>query len=192
MKYILVFLTFGYLVIGLYACKKILPNKPIDADLKAAFSFKPGTYWIYKDSVSGRIDSFFVYSNNYTIGDPSSGYEKYDIEYDNINVCYTISSIGWELYGNNIKFTYYMSMNVIQYPFNVGQLNSNMDGTNNTISTISSFTIAGNIYNNVAEISNIHFGDLYYISADIGLIKIKFNHFPVNPVWELQRYHIVH
>jgi len=45
----------------MYSCKK--NNNPVinvNTALKAAFNYMPGTYWIYKDSISGRIDSFFV------------------------------------------------------------------------------------------------------------------------------------
>lgn len=36
---------------------------PVEAGLKSNFSYKTGSYWIYKDSVSGAIDSAFVTSN---------------------------------------------------------------------------------------------------------------------------------
>jgi hypothetical protein len=46
---------------SLLACRKNnVPHYPINAALKVAFSFKPGTYWIYQDSLSGEIDSFYV------------------------------------------------------------------------------------------------------------------------------------
>ena len=38
-------------------------NTPVNSDLIASFNYKPGTYWIYRDSISGEIDSFFVRSN---------------------------------------------------------------------------------------------------------------------------------
>ena len=43
----------------LAACHKT--NKiGIDGALYADFSFKPGSYWIYQDSVTGTIDSMYV------------------------------------------------------------------------------------------------------------------------------------
>jgi hypothetical protein len=48
----------------LLGCNKSkLEKVPVNEDLKAAFNYKPGTYWIYKDSISGQIDSFRVISN---------------------------------------------------------------------------------------------------------------------------------
>ena len=38
-------------------------STPVNSDLIAAFNYKPGTYWIYRDSISGEIDSFFVTDN---------------------------------------------------------------------------------------------------------------------------------
>jgi hypothetical protein len=60
---LIVFLTF---IIG--ACKKSSNNTgtppiPINASMEAGFNFKRGSYWIYKDSVSGIIDSAYVNSN---------------------------------------------------------------------------------------------------------------------------------
>ncbi len=48
----------------LCACNKPVKvvKVPLDPGLKAAFNFLPGTYWIYKDSATGIVDSFFVTS----------------------------------------------------------------------------------------------------------------------------------
>ena len=35
----------------------------VSNDIKNDFNFKPGTYWIMRDSISGRVDSFFVTNN---------------------------------------------------------------------------------------------------------------------------------
>jgi hypothetical protein len=59
-------------------CKKKQPepeegfNSPVNTDLYAYAYFKPGTYWVYEDSISGILDSVYVtYANNgtYTNGD---------------------------------------------------------------------------------------------------------------------------
>ncbi|PQJ11874.1 hypothetical protein CJD36_008755 [Flavipsychrobacter stenotrophus] len=36
---------------------------PIDPYLLAHYNFQPGTYWIYRDSVTGKEDSIIVYRN---------------------------------------------------------------------------------------------------------------------------------
>ncbi len=51
-------------VIALASCgKPKLETNPVNPALKADFNYKPGTYWIYRDSISGMIDSFYVTSN---------------------------------------------------------------------------------------------------------------------------------
>src|ERR1035437_368672 len=47
-------------MIFLATCTKKAQYIPIDAGMKAALGYKPGSYWVYKDSISGRIDSFIV------------------------------------------------------------------------------------------------------------------------------------
>ncbi len=59
-------------------CKKKQPepdkgfSSPVNTDLYAYAYFKPGTYWVYQDSISGILDSVYVtFANNgtYTNGD---------------------------------------------------------------------------------------------------------------------------
>jgi hypothetical protein len=65
------------------ACKKSSTTQiyTIDPGLKSGFAFKAGSYWIYKDSVSGEIDSVYVsgYSDNYAgmgcVPEPNVKYE---------------------------------------------------------------------------------------------------------------------
>ncbi len=51
----------------LSSCKKKVNYHYVNGQLLSAFNFKPGTYWIYIDSVTGREDSFVVtnYGDNY-------------------------------------------------------------------------------------------------------------------------------
>jgi hypothetical protein len=55
----IIIMTFAYLP----SCRKTtLDRHRVNDSLKAAFNYKPGTYWIYKDSLTGRLDSFAVTS----------------------------------------------------------------------------------------------------------------------------------
>jgi hypothetical protein len=61
MRLLWLFVLFG--VFYYAACKK--ETKPptirlIPEEMKAYWDFKPGTYWIYQDSVTGAIDSVYV------------------------------------------------------------------------------------------------------------------------------------
>ena len=70
--------VFIILVFLLSECKKTGKKEFVELDTDSAmavhFNFKPGTYWIYMDSLSGRIDSFYVRNNYYTAAEEA--YEK--------------------------------------------------------------------------------------------------------------------
>ncbi|MBC7861932.1 MAG: hypothetical protein IAF38_03100 [Bacteroidia bacterium] len=63
-----IFFSFSLLFLFFYSCKKDDPNSNVKnwgtvyapQDIKDLSYFKPGTYWIYKDSLSGQIDSVYV------------------------------------------------------------------------------------------------------------------------------------
>jgi hypothetical protein len=61
MKYLVAAVIF----LCIAACKKKDTSTPIDATLKKYFSYKKGTYWIYRDSLRGVIDCFAVLSNDF-------------------------------------------------------------------------------------------------------------------------------
>ena len=51
----------GFFLILLISCKKV-PTYGISDGMKEYFSFKPGSYWIYKNDSTGAIDSTYVKS----------------------------------------------------------------------------------------------------------------------------------
>ncbi len=58
MKYFLIIVCF--FIFASLGCSKKYRDVPVDAKLKSAFYFKVGTSWVYKDSISGFVDSFYV------------------------------------------------------------------------------------------------------------------------------------
>jgi hypothetical protein len=58
--WIILFAAFFYWILS--SCSRVKPfNIDVNGQLKSHF-FKKGTYWIYRDSISGQIDSFYVTS----------------------------------------------------------------------------------------------------------------------------------
>ena len=55
---------------------------PLPAELKSYVMFQPGTYWIYQDSASRRLDSVWVVSTD------TSVYRRYDNEHDYVEIKY--------------------------------------------------------------------------------------------------------
>jgi hypothetical protein len=64
-------------------CKKSGKKEFVELDTDSAiavhFNFKPGTYWIYRDSLSGRTDSFYVRNNYYAAAEEA--YNIYNYHY---------------------------------------------------------------------------------------------------------------
>ena len=88
-------------LVVLSSCKKKINYHYVNGQLLSAFNFKPGTYWIYIDSVTGREDSFVV--TNY--GDY---YSWYNTQYGTREI--NFSEINFDLTG---KF-YIIGTGVVQ------------------------------------------------------------------------------
>jgi hypothetical protein len=67
------------------ACQKKPGNIPIDADLKKNFSFKAGSYRIYRDSSNWEIDSFVVVRNYIGSTEYNNNGRNSDVESDEMN-----------------------------------------------------------------------------------------------------------
>ena len=77
------------IILCVYGCSKEPPPvyHYVSNSVKTDFNFKLGTYWIMKDSISGRVDSFFVISNNDVLTQTEQGGDDYPAEYtENIRI----------------------------------------------------------------------------------------------------------
>ena len=204
MKKVLFFLV---ILTTFYACKKNngIVNYPIDADLKAAFNYQVGTYWIYRDSISGRIDSFAVTKNVFTPGSQTAatggnytldGIEIYITEYNGGS---KTDTTGWEwllstnseelIWYSNIGFVgqvYFDFKPIFTYPFKIGepvfidgQYGNDTPTTTNIYSNYAlngvNFVNVAEIYNTYITFNNTNVVDWFYINSDIGYIKIRIN-----------------
>ncbi|MGN6567300.1 MAG: hypothetical protein ACTHJ0_05075 [Flavipsychrobacter sp.] len=208
MKYSLIFLFLVILVVT--ACNKTKYIN-IDPNLKNAFFYKIGTYWVYTDSLSSDIDSFFV-TNSSDAHDMTT--DNQNEEHINIDISEYIKhatglvdTSAWTLLiaRNYLAFTWlkalsttiYIDYSYIYYPFEVGPLNqyTTTAGTIDSVGT--SCVVNKNIFSSVAMISyhdsTLVFNDILYLNAANGLVKIKLSHpkLNINKIWELQRWHIV-
>ena len=91
--------------VTLCTCKKPLKKYPVNGDLKAAFNYKVGTYWVYRDSISGGWDSFYVTRSDDTWnvnGDNSIEAIEINISEQNITTGATGTVKDWAFdYGGN-------------------------------------------------------------------------------------------
>ncbi len=215
-----VFVLFLFLFV-LNSCKKQLPHYSIDSDLKTAFNYQPGTYWIYKDSLSGRIDSFYVTQNVFQANVPSGDVTQDEITINVVEKDIDANSTGatsilYYLYvgGNMVSIQYapdspsqgeYILYNpFFTYPFQLGAFvwKSGFAGSSDEsycMQIFPSYTLNGLVFLNVAEIPHGSSGpggylDTFFVNADVLIAKMDLHH-PYDSVgtkvWELQRWNIV-
>ena len=151
-----------------FGCKK-KPVSRVDADLKAAFSYQPGTYWTYKDSLTGAVDSFVIKTNddNFSTNDDGTieTIGMYMAEYT-VSSSYLDTSL-WQfnLVGQEISLTWDQTKSIPRinqiihynpltfYPFKNGLLpGSYFVGLVTNIDPL--YTVDTKTYNNVEEIND--------------------------------------
>jgi hypothetical protein len=200
--------SFGiiFLIGFLVSCKKIdhtVPNS-IDAGLKTHFDYKPGTYWVYRDSITGGIDSFVTVSRDSGVSGYLPLYGKNPASFVNILINgYPTSSAlhdkwTWSLQNNGIFVTMPdFAAPLFYYPFSIGKGDWAGDAYNVT-EIQKRLVINTDTFMNVAVINHSKFGEVYddwfYINDQVGIIKMKFTNYndsTTNRIWELQRYKII-
>ena len=199
-----------------------LPVLDMDSDslVHALFNFQKGSYWIYRDSLNGRKDSFFV-SNNYYVKQGEAynviNYHFITISEYNIDGTKPADSAAWILNfkGSNMIMDYYYGRygygwkNDINYnpffiyPFQPGDLNSSFDTgfVTNIYSVYSSNSLP---FFNVAAMHQYitvdsagpgytTINDWFYINDSVGMITMSLDHplDSIHHIWQLQRYNIV-
>lgn len=177
------------MLIILFGCKKTDSAMPLDENLRKHFSYQPGTYWIYKDSVNGQIDSFAVVDNIpdvYDFGQGTfHGINVGIVAYSYGTVYDTGYDISWLLQGKSIDvqitgFPYAPVRATIVYPFVKGSVAAILD----------EIAVSGNTYKNVAVIGTDSESSLY-VTEEVGIVKMRFLSLSNTPIWELQRCKIV-
>jgi len=190
-------------------CKKNPGNGtqivPIEAGLKANFGYQPGTYWIYKDSVSGETDSAYVYASSldsqYLGCVLFAGQPKFQgmtvsvmvsnnhaIDTERWNFFIQDSTFYINFYNNNDIVESRMNLALFQYPFalgNLGVVGCEPNGDNGSVADIiPEVSENGQSYTNAARsvhsasggYANLVYNDCFYANQDAGLVKIVFDH----------------
>jgi hypothetical protein len=207
-------------IIALFGCKKKENHQTIDADIIANFNYKPGTYWIYKDSLSGREDSFYVTSNTGTqsinnndtwiddigifISEKSTNSSSLDSAKWVIGLYSNYLSLQWQVIKNNKTIDEITYPVFITYPFVKGPPTSKqgggMIGFANVANIFPNYAQNGQNYYNVAQLNQYYtlitaknYNDWFYINESIGIIKMSLDHpnDTIKRVWEIERWKIV-
>jgi hypothetical protein len=198
-------LVIAIIFIVFYGCKKKVQTTPISSELLAAFNYQLGTYWIYRDSISGEIDSFFVTSNvpgayvngggNYTINQIYISISQININSITFDTSkwameYQANMIDLKFYESNMLDYYINYFPLINYPFSysLSACSGCFDGSSgigSVYNIINNYSVNNNSFYNVAEINNVgaispavhsSHNDLFYICPTVGIIKMTLNH----------------
>ncbi len=189
---------------SLYGCVKDKRSHPVGKELNEAFNYQKGTYWIYKDSISGRMDSLFVTGNaaNEAWTTPHNAREQ--VRWNEV----TISLLQFSIYpvlGVDTQYSQYSlevsDLNMfgmhpfINYPVQRPVVHTAVSGTNTGSGTL------GGVYDNYnngarvfATAYEIMYGtNTYYLAPDAGIVKMRVTNLKDSSyrVWELQRWKLV-
>jgi hypothetical protein len=224
MKKLAYLLFISICLTGCQKCKKKQPepdagfNSPVNTDLYAYAYFKPGTYWVYQDSITNILDSVYVtYANNgtYTNGDAevAQGYYRGTFNWFK---CEMISSYDHYKYQNWMDQSYEVNGSIPvanREKYIMPGSGSNFGKTVHVAITsigqqISAYpdyvyykkfynniTINDSLFYNVQKWLNMHSiidyeqNTYYYIAKNIGIIRRE--QLDSNRTWNLIRYNII-
>ncbi|MBA3829380.1 MAG: hypothetical protein H0X33_10625 [Taibaiella sp.] len=206
MKYLVV--TCIVVLIALQACTKV-KHQGINSDLAAAFDFNKGSYWIYRDSLTGQIDSFYEFQRDFVT--QLSANKQYSTDQITMHVLQSNAThtdyiewhflLGEDEYGITWFNKYGEFTPLFKYPYQLGGRVYSMS-QNIVTNVYPSYTVNSQIFNNVVLVNDSlngpppqtsYWNDWFYIAANVGIIKMKLYHpyDSINRVWELQSWHIV-
>lgn len=164
---------------AMVACKKADNVVRIDTGLKRDFNFRKGTSWVYRDSSTGIMDTFFVGEFS-TIVEDVPEYVHKEVRTSRV-FCNT--DFRYECFYKLIKnsmgftFTHYKISLSVQYD------------KYDELTTINNYSSGSLSIDSVKEVRND--SCLYYLKKGIGFIKISVKNDTFSKTWELQSYDIV-
>lgn len=192
------------LIVTYCNCSKTKPTTvAINNALKANYNFQPGSYWIYKDTVSGETDSFVVMSNEFQ-NYPAELNADLNYDYININIneykgpMHADTTLwGLVLHGNYISFGTSYVDNYCTYPFVVGEIkqdyNSNGSFTSYALNLYTPYTINNLSFDSVLEVRCVSdtINDTFFVTNNALMARMVINDNVGDRVYELLRYHII-
>ena len=196
-------------------CEKKDTYTHLNPALASAFIFHQGSYWIYKDSITGAIDSMYVkYYDSIPVpsnSDPTHYNDIITMVFGNYNGNLNYRD-DWNIVLKNNEFVFSgfssntdgventLMIGSIQFPF-VATTWGGYSNESCYVRVLPEYMVSGSEYFKVAQLNcrssyaNIiaKYDDHIYMDSSIGIIKYIFNHESdtVLKIIELQRYHIV-
>ncbi len=202
------------LTIVLSTCSKKTTYTPVDAELKTNFWYKVGTYWVYRDSLNGEEDSFYVAetSDLTNVASDNNGNTEEEIDmkiyvYDTKKIEEIHFGVGRNLFGIGFRdriYSYvvdcgYNIFSVQNHSLFASSYSSNFN-FGELLQTIPKFTLNGKDYNDVYVFHHKNVGslgsssnDTLYINEQVGIIQMRINHSTDSlfKQWKLERFNII-
>lgn len=215
MKNVLILLTVLVFILG---CEKV-HTYYVPEEIKRNFSFKEGSYWIYRDSISGREDSCYIKEistsmagRDYGGGRSESNYEIFSVHFLQKPVDKTIKEeTRWTIQYNKLGFGLaYSTKSILSgldrgfllfndyYPFRISP----------TVQKLPTYILNSNTFTNVYNLTNNKDKEGEYpilFNDSVGYLKMnvkvsyaeyndttkKFDSFHLHQIWELQRCRVI-
>jgi hypothetical protein len=199
-------------LVSLFAsCKKEdeVNHITVSEETKKYFNYLPGSYWIYADSATGVLDSFVVFSNEF-----STSLEQYG-NTDRIDIgCLIFNGLGGPV--DTLHFT--LTNDVVQlgfstmlsggspivypltyYPFKLQMNNSERGPYPDFVTIVSQLLMGGKEYINALMVhaykndSQYHYDDWLYVTRDEGIVRLAIDHpnAGIKKAWELKSWNIL-
>jgi hypothetical protein len=202
MKNLIIFITIFLIVTGCEKKERILY---LSDDVKKNFSYKQGSYWVYRDSISGSVDSCYVI--DYRIYFREIDYTSYYAyeDYDKVQGISMVMNFVALNKGNKINIDFRVdatevdmggifnpqpkSNGSVQDNFNCNLPISPKTYQSNPVNYLTFINVSGVNFDKVFEVQS-EFG-MFYINESLGLIKIKTIYDSVSYNWELIRHNVV-
>ena len=170
-------------------CEPTINHPMTNQDMLHASTFKAGSFFVYRDSITGIIDSFYTIDGSkvelwYSNGRDKCGNAYYSIEN---NDCIFKSNSGETIKTNGNDGGVYCLFNIMQSnDITSGYLADPSSSIGKDIFLLPTLTINGHTYQDIQVFydSNI----VSYFNADIGLIKFVKKDGSLNKVFELNNY----
>jgi hypothetical protein len=217
-----IFAFSAFLTLLLFSCRKEKPKPPnytipLSQTLKDFAYFRPGTYWIYEDSASHKLDSVYVLSASYGTNEVteqqnlgytgSFGYYKEQFagslqpssENEWVDMSTSMHAPGAVLFHDKTIAGKYAGQNFLMTDvFTDGYTTYSNTEPNGSLTFVQGFDtlrVLGSIFHKVAlmyDRKNILEGNNrtnVYVAKNMGVIRKEL--LDSNKVWNLKRYNIV-
>lgn len=173
-------------------------NEPVRKNVKEYFFYKPGSYWVMQDSITGRIDSFAVTNSKsiiYNSPELSAEVVSCGMRQFRLNTPGNVDSVTLTLSGGwHVSLGFYPS-NDDKYAYHYMMFGGFQPGD----SLVGDVTIRNVVYKNV-EVSNPYahdssnkpiYGSRFYVNKTEGILKMVLPQTDQIYIWELLRSKVI-